>query len=96
MMDENEKQLVEQLGADTEEIGETEALGRVCKQYKGTHYTDPTWQRILKAVEWTNHYPVVDSDGRLTGEVLDMTSSDADDYTVIGHQEAVRPREDDD
>ena len=49
----------------------------------GLHYENPVAVDLIDSQDWTDHYPEVDGDGYLTGNIIDMNSSDADSYINV-------------
>ena len=65
-----------------------EYLRSIVEPHIGHHYTDADVREDLQRGDWSGYYPVVDSEGYLTGEIH---NADADDpsYRLSGDYEVV-------
>ena len=67
-----------------------EQLCAIAQRVAGLHYESQPARAVIDATEWDSHYPEIDEDGYLTGDVVDCTSSDADVYINVGDDVLVR------
>jgi len=60
----------------------------------GMHYESPEAKRILDEEDWSDHWPVVDADGILTGDVVETADCEGywnvDDMAMIADDD-LRP-----
>ena len=75
---------------DSREPTAQELLNVIAQRATGLHYEDPVAVDLIDSQDWTDHYPEVDGDGCLTGNIIDTTSSDADSYINVGNDVFVR------
>jgi hypothetical protein len=54
-----------------DELSQTEQLVAACEDNIGVHYESPEWTAVANDLDWENHWPVVDGDGLLTGDVYE-------------------------
>lgn len=60
---------------------QTARLRKLCEQHAGEHYESHRWMCAADYEDWSNHWPVIDSDGKLTGDVVE--SGDTAGYTNV-------------
>jgi hypothetical protein len=57
----------------------------------GLHYEAPEARIILDRADWSHHWPVVDGDGRLTGDVVETEDCggywNVDDEAMIANED---------
>lgn len=57
-------------------------LRRLAEEAAGLHYKSVEADKILDQTDWQNHWPVIDADGELTGDVVE--TDDCDNYVNVG------------
>jgi hypothetical protein len=54
------------------EMTQTEILKALCMDHLGEHYESTSWGEACNdEYDWADHYPIIDGDGLLTGEVYE-------------------------
>lgn len=66
----------------------TEILQAFCHKWAGTHYLAPAFRGAAEALDWAQHWPIVDGRGILTGAVVD--SDGCADMANVGDLAMVR------
>ncbi len=71
-------------------------LVALAERAAGLHYDSPDAKAILDEEDWANHWPVVDADGLLTGDVVE--TDDCDNYLNVADMamisdDDVRPKQ---
>lgn len=59
----------------------------ICKQFDGTHHTDPAFIEACKSVDWDGFYPTIDADGNVNGCV---DADEMGDYEIIESAQVAR------
>ena len=59
-------------------------LVALAERATGMRYDSPDAKAILNEADWTSHWPVVDADSLLTGDVVE--TDDCDDYWNVGDE----------
>ena len=58
-----------------------------CELCAGRHFQDPFVKEAFGLVDWSDHYPLVDADGVVTGEFIgaweDMGYANVDDEAMV-------------
>lgn len=71
-----------------DEWSQTEILQAIFQNVVGEHYTSDKARAAIASVDWQDHYPAADGDGRLTGDVLDADRLAG--YAIVDDCVAVR------
>lgn len=64
-----------------ETSGRTEALTYLASQAIGLRYDSDDAKKILDVLDWASHWPVIDNQGCLTGDVKE--TDDMDEYANV-------------
>ena len=75
---------------DSREPTAQELLNVIAQRATGLHYENPIAVALIGPADWDGYYPEVDECGYLTGDIIDVTSSDADSYINVGNDVFVR------
>lgn len=66
-----------------ESMSKTDALIALCESHVGEHYESAEWKAAADESDWSQHWPIVDGAGNLTGEVYESGMHDAP-YANVG------------
>lgn len=58
-------------------------LRTITAEHIGEHYRSPTWTSVADALDWPRLWPVVDSSGVLTGDVVDCEDMSGGDWLNV-------------
>lgn len=64
-------------------------LAQLCSTHAGEHYESKTWQRAANTEDWSDHWPVVDGGGLLTGEIYESGDPNNDGYANVDDEAMV-------
>ena len=62
---------------------QSETLADLCAGYAGEPMDSPRWVAAASLHDWSGHYPVVDKDGALTGDIVDCADNSITDYANV-------------
>ena len=64
-------------------LSQTVICGALCAEARGLRYDSPEAKKILDRWTWDNHWPLVNNDGTLTGDVIESEECSRGDYRNV-------------
>ena len=68
----------------TNDKSQRELLDELCARFTGHHFRSAEWLAACAAgPDWSQHWPIIDRDGKLTGEVFNSDDEHDEDYANV-------------
>lgn len=64
-------------------------ISELCNAHRGENFTGSDWTDASGECDWTGHYPVVDGNGNLTGDVFESGDPAGIEYANLDDEAMV-------